>query len=66
MLADAVERTDLVWGLGAEPALVRPVQIFFLVCVIVAGIFGAATAKRSILFVQALPAAIALALRLGS
>ncbi len=56
----------LIWGLCAEPALGRPVQIFFLVCVIVAGIFGAATAKRSILFVQALPAAVALALRLGS
>jgi putative membrane protein len=56
----------LIWGLCAQPALGRPVQVFFLGCVIAAGIFGAATAKRSILFVQALPAAIALALRLGS
>ena len=55
----------LIWGLCAAPELGRPVQIFFLVCVIVAGVFGAATAKRSILFVQALPAAIALALRLA-
>jgi putative membrane protein len=34
--------------------------VFFLVCVIVAGVFGAVTAKPSILFVQALPAALAL------
>jgi putative membrane protein len=37
------------------------VKIFFLACVIVAGIFGAITAKRSILFVQALPGILALA-----
>lgn len=36
------------------------VTVFFLLCVIVAGVFGAATAKLSILFVQALPAALAL------
>lgn len=35
-------------------------QVFFLGCVIVAGVFGAATAKLSILYVQALPAAVAL------
>jgi putative membrane protein len=51
----------LVWGLVAGAAGF-PVQVFFLVCVIVAGLFGAATAKRSILFVQALPGAVALAL----
>ena len=38
------------------------VIVFFLSCVIVAGVFGAATAKKSILFVQGLPAAIALLL----
>jgi putative membrane protein len=48
----------LLWSLVAG----RNVTIFFLACVIVAGVFGALTAKRSILFVQALPAAIALAL----
>ena len=37
-------------------------QVFFLICVIIAGIFGAITAKRTILWVQALPAAIALLL----
>ena len=51
----------LVWGLlaGAEGFLLK---IFFLSCVLVAGIFGGLTAKRKILFVQALPAAIALVL----
>ena len=51
----------LVWGvtLGATGFAVK---VFFLVCVIVAGVFGAATAKKSILFVQALPAAVALLL----
>ena len=37
-------------------------QVFFLVCVIIAGIFGAITAKRSILWFQGMPAAIALLL----
>ncbi len=49
----------LVWGLGADE---YPVKIFFLGCVITAGIYGAMTANRRILFVQALPAAVALAL----
>lgn len=37
-------------------------KLFFLVCILVAGLYGAATASKKILFVQALPAAIALAL----
>jgi putative membrane protein len=37
-----------------------PLRVFFLSCVIVAGIFGAATAKPSILFIQAAPALLAL------
>jgi putative membrane protein len=37
-------------------------QIFFLICVIIAGVFGAITARRTILWIQALPAAIALLL----
>jgi putative membrane protein len=51
----------LVWGviLGPEGFAIK---IFFLSCVIVAGIFGAATAKRSILWTQALPGAIAFVL----
>ncbi len=37
-----------------------PLQVFFLGCVIVAGVFGAVTAKMSILYIQAMPAAVAL------
>lgn len=47
----------LLWGV-AENAI--SLKVFFLACVIVAGIFGAITAKRSILVVQALPGLIAL------
>jgi putative membrane protein len=49
----------LVWGLIAGDNGFA-IKVFFLACVIVAGLFGAATAKRSILYVQALPAAVAL------
>jgi putative membrane protein len=38
------------------------VMLFFLTCVIIAGLYGAATANRKILYVQALPAIIALVL----
>jgi len=55
----------LLWGLMLGAAG-RGVVIFFLVCVIVAGVFGAATASRKILYVQALPAAVALTLVLAS
>lgn len=55
----------LVWGLVLGSAG-EPVKIFFLVCVVIAGVFGALTASRRILWVQALPAAIALALVLLS
>jgi len=53
----------LVWGL-ALGANDHGIKAFFLGCVIVAGVFGALTASRKILFVQALPAAVALALLL--
>ena len=51
----------LIWGftLGAAGL---PVKVFFLVCVIIAGVFGAVTANRRILWVQAVPGAVALAL----
>jgi putative membrane protein len=49
----------LVWGLWLGPEGFQ-VKVFFLGCVIVAGLYGAATASRKILFVQALPAALAL------
>jgi putative membrane protein len=51
----------LAWGLLLGPAG-DPIKVFFLACVIVAGIFGALTASRKILFIQAMPAAIALGL----
>jgi putative membrane protein len=51
----------LVWGLCLGAAGFD-VKVFFLSCVVVAGVFGAATASRAILFVQALPAAVGLAL----
>ncbi|NOX50080.1 MAG: DUF1304 domain-containing protein [Gammaproteobacteria bacterium] len=47
----------LFWGLIAKK---RDIVIFLLLCVLVAGIFGAVTASQMILFVQALPGAIAL------
>ncbi len=49
----------LLWALvlGAEG---RAIAIFFLNCVLVAGVFGAATVSKRILYVQALPAAIGL------
>jgi len=53
----------LVWGLVAD---LTDVKVFFLACVIVAGVYGALTAVRSILYVQALPAALALALVLAT
>jgi putative membrane protein len=55
----------LIWGLTLGSAGTA-VLVFFLTCVIVAGIFGAATANRKILYVQALPAAVALGLVLLS
>jgi putative membrane protein len=53
----------LAWSLFAAPPLGAPLATFFCGCVIAAGIFGAITVSRRILFVQALPAALALAAR---
>jgi putative membrane protein len=47
----------LVWALAADR---RDLKVFFLGCVVVAGVFGGLTAKASILLTQALPAAMAL------
>lgn len=47
----------LIWGIWKDR---RDIKVFFLVCVLIAGTFGAVTAKTSILFTQALPALIAL------
>ena len=49
----------LIWGLLSGEFSVK---LFFLVCVLIAGIFGGFTAKRSILYIQALPAFVGLIL----
>ncbi len=51
----------LIWGLYLGRAG-TDITVFFLLCVLAAGLFGAATASRKILFIQALPAALALVL----
>ncbi|MEP7241610.1 MAG: DUF1304 domain-containing protein [Devosia sp.] len=50
----------LVWGIWLGDAG-DPIKIFFLLCVAVAGVFGAATVGLRILFIQTLPALLALA-----
>ena len=55
----------LFWGLSLGAAGTG-VKLFFLACVLVAGIYGALTASRKILFVQAVPAAIGIVLVLLS
>lgn len=47
----------LIWGLWKER---RDIKLFFLGCMVIAGVFGGATAKTSILYTQGLPALIAL------
>lgn len=51
----------LLWGLYLGEAGYS-IKIFFLLCVLVAGLYGAATANKRILFVQAVPAAVGLVL----
>ena len=51
----------LIWSLFiADPVWSKNVAIFFLGCVIVAGIYGGASAQKSIFYIQGLPAIIAL------
>lgn len=53
----------LVWGLLHDNALfATQIKIFFLICVIVAGLYGAYSVNKRIFFIQALPALIALIL----
>jgi len=49
----------LLWGLLAGR---RDVKVFFLACIVIAGVYGGLTAKITILYVQALPALAALLL----
>lgn len=51
----------LIWGL-TQGASGLGIKTFVLACVLVAGLYGAATASRKILYIQAMPAAIALVL----
>ena len=51
----------LVWGLTQGSAGLE-IKTFFLCCVLVAGLYGAATASRKILYIQAMPAALGLLL----
>jgi len=51
----------LIWSrLIGEPAWASNTALFFLACILVAGIYGALTASRRILYVQAVPAALAI------
>lgn len=53
----------LAWGLlHGAPAFAFQIKVFFLLCVVVAGVYGAASVSRRILYVQAAPAATALVL----
>jgi putative membrane protein len=52
----------LLWGLYLGNQQGYGFKVFFLLCVLAAGIYGAATASKRILFVQALPAAVGLLL----
>jgi putative membrane protein len=53
----------LIWGLiHPDDAVGGQILVFFLLCVIAAGLYGGYTASRKIALIQALPAAIALAL----
>jgi putative membrane protein len=47
----------LIWGLVIAS---MPIKIFFLICVVIAGIYGGLTARRTILYIQAIPALLAL------
>ena len=53
----------LFWGLSLGSSGLA-VKVFFLLCVLVAGLYGAATANKRILFIQAVPAVVGLALLL--
>jgi len=55
----------LVWSFVAEGPIAYQLRVFFLGCVVLAGIYGAATAAKQILYVQAFPAALALAVTLA-
>ena len=51
----------LVWGMIAADPVGFQAKVFFLTCVIIAGLYGAVTVNRRIVLIQAVPAALALA-----
>jgi putative membrane protein len=55
----------LVWSLVGGGGVAIPIRTFFLGCVVVAGVYGGLTASRKILIIQAVPAALALAITLA-
>jgi putative membrane protein len=56
----------LVWGLLITDALwAHNVSLFFLTCIAVAGVYGAATVSKRIFFIQAMPALVAIVLLLA-
>ena len=59
-LYNGILAAGLVWGAVAADPVGFQVKVFFLVAVAIAGAYGAATASRRILFVQTVPAVIAL------
>jgi len=56
----------LIWSLLAPEQMAAPLRLFFLACVLVAAVFGAATVSRRILVIQGLPAALALVASLAA
>jgi putative membrane protein len=54
----------LLWGLLSTDG--TQILVFFLCCIIIAGLYGAITAKPSIFWIQAFPAAIALSLLIAN
>lgn len=58
-LYNGILAAGLIWGLLARDGG-NAIKTFFLVSIVVAGLYGGVTAKTSILFIQALPAALAL------
>lgn len=53
----------LIWGLiHPNPVFAFQIKVFFLLCVVAAGVYGAASVSMRILYVQALPAVVALLL----
>jgi putative membrane protein len=61
-LYNAFLAAGLIWGLILKGECSFGIKVFFLSCVVIAGIVGGLTAKRSILVVQGLPGLIALLL----